>query len=204
MNFQHTLQAYAELTVKVGLNLQPGQRLLIMKAPLEAAPLVREIAVSAYKAGARLVDVMWGDEELVLARFQYAPGDSFEEYPVWRAKGMEETARRGDALLSITGVSPDLLKDQDSDSVSAYQRTRWKYMGPTLEHIERNATNWTVIAASVPGWAAYARRQARPGCGRRFLRFADCAKPIRSLPGRRTPRGWPPGVTILATKDMRL
>jgi aminopeptidase len=165
MNFQHTLQAYAELTVKVGLNLQPGQRLLVIKAPLEAAPLVREIAVSAYKAGARLVDVMWGDEELVLARFQYAPGDSFEEYPVWRAKGMEETARRGDALLSITGVSPDLLKDQDSDSVSAYQRTRWKYMGPTLEHIERNATNWTVIAASVPGWAAKRPCPAgRPKC----------------------------------------
>jgi aminopeptidase len=169
MNFQHTLQAYAELTVKVGLNLQPGQRLLIMKAPLEAAPLVREIAVSAYKAGARLVDVMWGDEELVLARFQYAPGDSFEEYPVWRAKGMEETARRGDALLSITGVSPDLLKDQDSDSVSAYQRTRWKYMGPTLEHIERNATNWTVIAASVPGWAAKVFPDLRPEAGQARL-----------------------------------
>ena len=105
MSFQHTLQAYAELIVKVGLNLQPGQRLLIMKAPLEAAPLVREIAVSAYKAGARLVDVMWGDEELVLARFQHAPGDSFEEYPAWRAKGMEEAARRGDAILS-TGA-PD-------------------------------------------------------------------------------------------------
>jgi aminopeptidase len=169
MNFQHTLQTYAELTVKVGLNLQPGQRLLIMKAPLEAAPLVREIAVSAYKAGARLVDVMWGDEELVLARFQYAPGDSFEEYPVWRAKGMEEAARRGDALLSITGVSPDLLKDQDSDSVSVYQRTRWEYMGPTLEYVERNATNWTVIAASVPGWAAKVFPDLSPEAGQARL-----------------------------------
>jgi aminopeptidase len=154
MSFQHALKTYAELTVKVGLNLQPGQRLLIIKAPLEAAPLVREIGVSAYKAEARLVDVMWGDEELVLARFQHAPGDSFEEYPVWRAKGMEEIARCGDAILSIRGGSPDLLKDQDPESVSVYQRTRWEYMGPTLEHIERNATNWTVIAAPVPGWAA--------------------------------------------------
>ncbi len=169
MNFQHTLQTYAELTVKVGLNLQPGQRLLIMRAPLEAAPLVREIAVSAYKAGARLVDVMWGDEELVLARFQHAPCDSFEEYPVWRAKGMEEAARRGDALLSITGVSPDLLKDQDSDSVSVYQRTRWEHMGPTLEHIKRNATNWTVIAAPVPGWAAKVFPDLPPEAGQARL-----------------------------------
>jgi leucyl aminopeptidase (aminopeptidase T) len=28
--FQQTLQKYAELTVKMGLNLQPGQRLLII------------------------------------------------------------------------------------------------------------------------------------------------------------------------------
>jgi aminopeptidase len=169
MSFQNALKAYAELTVKVGLNLQPGQRLLIMKAPLEAAPLVREIAVSAYKAGARLVDVMWGDEELVLARFQHAPVDSFEEYPVWRAKGVEEAARCGDALLSITGVSPDLLKDQDSDSVSVYQRTRWEYMGPTLEYVERNATNWTVIAASVPGWAAKVFPDLSPEAGQARL-----------------------------------
>jgi aminopeptidase len=169
MSFQQILRKYAELTVNVGLNLQPGQRLLIIKAPLEAAPLVREIAVGAYKAGARLVDVMWGDEELVLARFQHAPGDSFEEYPTWRAKGMEEVGRCGDALLSIAGVSPDLLKDQDPDLVSVYQRTRWEYMGPTLEYTERNAMNWTVIAAPVPGWAAKVFPDLSPEAGQASL-----------------------------------
>jgi aminopeptidase len=154
MDFQQTLQKYAELTVKVGLNLQSGQRLLIMKAPLEAAPLVREIASSAYQAGARLVDVMWGDEELVRARFRHAPRDSFAEYSTWQAKGMEESARRGDAILSIQGLDPDLLGDQDPEAVATYQKTRWEYLRPTLDYIERRAINWTVIAAPVPAWAA--------------------------------------------------
>src|SRR4051812_36419025 len=51
------LRAYAELTVKVGLNLQPHQRLLVIGpvanggCSLEAAPLVRQITAAAYEAG---------------------------------------------------------------------------------------------------------------------------------------------------------
>jgi len=148
------LQKYAELTVRVGLNLQPGQRLLIMKAPIQAAPLVREITTSAYQAGARLVDVMWGDEELLLTRFRHAPRDSFTEFPTWRSNGMLETAKRSDAILSIQGSDPGLLDEQDPDTVATYQKTRWEHLAPTLEYIERQATNWTVIAAPVASWAS--------------------------------------------------
>ena len=66
-DLERTLQIYAELTVKVGLNLQPGQRLLVIGplanggVSLEAAPLVRRIAASAYQRGAPLVEALWGD-----------------------------------------------------------------------------------------------------------------------------------------------
>ncbi len=85
-DLERTLQIYAELTVKVGLNLQAGQRLLVIGplasggASLEAAPLVRRIAASAYRAGAPFVEVLWGDEPLLLARFQNAPRDSFSQF----------------------------------------------------------------------------------------------------------------------------
>lgn len=154
MNFQHALQQYAELTVKVGLNLQPGQRLLVMKAPLEAAPLVREIAACAYGAGARLVDVLWGDEALVLVRFQHAPSDSFNEYATWRTDGILQTVQGGDALLSIRGGDPDLLSDQNPEAFATYQKAAWEHYRPALEYIERGATNWTVIATPVASWAA--------------------------------------------------
>jgi len=81
----NALDKYAELIVKIGLNLRPGQRLLITNpsthgVQLHVAPLVRQIAACAYRAGARYVDVIWGDEALTLARFQYAPRGSFTEY----------------------------------------------------------------------------------------------------------------------------
>ena len=64
------LQTYGELAVRVGLNLRAGQRLLIIGplasggVALDAAPLVREIAASAYRAGSPLVEAVWGDEPL--------------------------------------------------------------------------------------------------------------------------------------------
>ena len=41
--FEHILEKYAELVVKSGLNIQPGQGLVILAGPLEVAPLVRQI-----------------------------------------------------------------------------------------------------------------------------------------------------------------
>ena len=75
---QESLQKYAELVVRVGLNLREGQRLLINNLTtrgvlLHVAPLVREVAKAAYKAGARYVDVLWSDEELLKTRVQMAP-----------------------------------------------------------------------------------------------------------------------------------
>ena len=51
---QESLQKYAELVVRVGLNLREGQRLLINSLTtrgvlLHNAPLVREVAKAAYK-----------------------------------------------------------------------------------------------------------------------------------------------------------
>ena len=85
-NHQQQLRAYGELAVKVALNLQPGQRLLVV-GPLatglsfEAAPLVRHIAESAYRAGATLVEALWGDESLLLTRVRSCaaiPSASFQ------------------------------------------------------------------------------------------------------------------------------
>jgi len=64
LTFEQKLERYAELAVKVGLNLQPGQRLLIVANPLESAPLVRSVTTCAYQNGCRLVTVLWGDEAL--------------------------------------------------------------------------------------------------------------------------------------------
>jgi len=69
-DFEQKLTKYAELIVKVGLNLQPGQRLFILASVLEAAPLVRQVITSAYQNESRLVTVLWLDEQLDKIRYQ--------------------------------------------------------------------------------------------------------------------------------------
>ena len=84
--FEKKLEKYAEVILKVGLNLQPKQRLLIGGPnvasdgiPFEAAPLVRIVAKKAYQMGARLVDVMWADEQMRSIRLQYGPKKSLRK-----------------------------------------------------------------------------------------------------------------------------
>ena len=158
-DLEQRLQIYGELAVKVGLNLQPGQRLLVIGplasggASLEAAPLVRYIAASAYQAGARLVETIWGDEALQLARFRHAPRDSFREFSAWLPKALVEHVESGGAVLSVYANDPDLLKDQAPELVGAVQQATSRSVRPFREHISRNQTNWAVIAAAGSGWA---------------------------------------------------
>ncbi len=153
LSFQEKLQNYADLAVHVGIGLQAGQR-LIVRGPIEGAPLVRMIVERAYQAGARLVDVLWTDDALTLARFRYAPRDSFEEFPTWQAQALNEAAEAGDGVLAITGGDPDLLKDQDPDLVALTQRVASQHLLPYRRKGMADAFNWSVIALPTPAWAA--------------------------------------------------
>jgi aminopeptidase len=158
--FEQRLRHYGELTVKVALNLQPGQRLVIVGplatggTSLDAAPLVRHIAASAYRAGARLVETIWGDEPLLLARVRHAPRDSFGEFSAWLPDALVEHVESGNAVLSIYANDPDLLNGAAPDLVGTLQQTVAHAVRPFRELISSNRTNWAVIAAAHPAWAA--------------------------------------------------
>jgi aminopeptidase len=153
LSFEEKLQNYAELAIKIGVGLQAGQRLLV-RAPVESAPLVRLIAASAYKAGARLVDVMWNDDALTLARFNYAPRDSFEEFPTWQADALIKIANEGGAVLSIHAADPDLLKEQDPDLVALVQRVSQTHLLPFRRKVMSDELNWSIISLPIASWAA--------------------------------------------------
>lgn len=160
LDLERALHAYAELIVHVALNLRRGQRLVIL-GPLtyggvsfEAAPLVRRVAESAYRAGACYVEAVWGDEALTLGRFAHAPRDSFDEFSRWLPPALVEHVEAGDATLSIFANDPDLLAGQPVDLVTAMQRTSSRRLQPFRELVSRNQTNWAVVAAASAKWAA--------------------------------------------------
>jgi len=167
-DFDRMLRAYADLTVRVGLNLQPTQRLLIIGpianggAALDAAPLVRAITASAYRAGARLVETLWGDEALLAARLENAPRDSFTEFSAWLPDALVQHAAAGHAVLSIYANDPDQLKDAPQDLVGAVQQATANHVRPFRDYISRNHTNWAVVAAAAPTWAARVFPEVEP------------------------------------------
>jgi aminopeptidase len=147
------LDRYADVIVHVGLNIQPGQRLLV-RADIQTAPLVRSVARAAYAAGAPFVDVLWADEELGLVRVKHAPRDSFEEIPAWQPRVNEDYIRDGAALVSIRGDRPGLLAGQDPEAISSMMQALARANMPVSALIQRNATAWAVVAYPTPGWAA--------------------------------------------------
>jgi aminopeptidase len=153
LDFEQNLSKYAKLAVKIGVNVQPGQRVMITSS-IENAPLVRLITASAYQAGARLVELIWDDEQLELIRFQHAPRDSFEETSRWQPNALLDYAQQGDALISIAGNNPDLLKDQDPDLIAISKKAVGITHEPFYSLLMRSAFNWLVVSAPVPSWAA--------------------------------------------------
>jgi aminopeptidase len=150
--FQQKLEKYAELAVKVGVNIQKGQT-LVVRTPLSAAELVRLVAKKAYEAGAKNVHVEWSDEELTKAKFELAPDEAFHEFPEWVAKGYEEMAENGAAFLSITGSNPDLLKDADPERVSNANKASGKAMEGFRSYIMSDKISWSIVGVPSEGWA---------------------------------------------------
>jgi aminopeptidase len=154
------LRLYGDVTVRIGLNLQRGQRLLILGpvanggAALDAAPLVREVARAAYAAGAPLVEVLWGDEALMALRFKWAPRDSFGQFSAWLPTTLASHVDAGHAVLSVYANDPDHLKNEPAELVSMLQQTTARSVRPFRDQISRNQTNWCVVAAAAPAWAA--------------------------------------------------
>ena len=155
---QESLQKYAELIVRVGLNIREGQRLLINNlttrgVPLHTAPLVREVAKSAYKAGARYVDVIWGDEAILKTRVQMAPKGSFEEFSDWQVKAAEDLFEQDGAHLTIRSNNPDLMEGEDQEIIGQVQKTYLERYAKFSELIGKNTMNWLVVAAPGHEWA---------------------------------------------------
>lgn len=147
------LTRYAELAVKVGVNIQPNQQLYIA-ASLEAAPLVRLIVKKAYETGAKQVFVDWNDDEVSRLRFEMAPEDSFSEFPSWKVQEREQLAEQGAAFMSIVSQSPDLLKGIDSKRIAASQKATGQALNKYRQYVQSDKISWTVLAAPSKAWAS--------------------------------------------------
>ena len=158
-------------------------------ASLESAPLARQIAAAAYRAGSPLVETLYGDEVQQSLRFKHAPRDSFGNFSAWLPQALSEHVAAGHAVLSISANDPDLLQGEPPDLVSAVLQATARDVRPFREQVSRNETNWAVVAAASAGWAekifpGMPTGEAVSNCGTRSRACAASMRPIRSPRGR--------------------
>ncbi|MGN6487841.1 MAG: aminopeptidase [Devosia sp.] len=146
------LDRLAEVAIKVGLQLQPGQD-LVLTAPVAALPLVRRIAAHAYKAGACFVQPIFSDEEITLARYRNAGPDSFDRAPAWLFDGMAKAFGNNAARMAISGDNPMMLSKEDPDKVARANRATSMAYRPALEKITGFDINWNIVSYPNPSWA---------------------------------------------------
>jgi|SRR3989344_4293437 len=150
-SFHENLRQYAEVALSVGLNLQPDQGLFI-RAPIEAAELVEEVKRVAGRLGCSHI-TEW--QEDVHVRHNYLMGLSSDlggEEQSWQA--MNRAAESGDALLAIKTEHPGLMKDVDPKRLEEYQKSYSSGITSARKITQADRTNWLVICAASPGWAA--------------------------------------------------
>lgn len=148
--FERKLAKYADVVVKVGLNVRDGQNVSI-RADIADAPFIRNVVASAYKAGAHYVDTWWSDEQLSRIRFEHANPETIDYIPEWMHLRFEEYYRRGDAELAVYSANPDLLQGIDSDLIARNRKATME-LRETFRQYE-NLWNWCVVATAAPAWA---------------------------------------------------
>lgn len=150
--FQTNLEKYAELAVKVGVNIQQGQT-LVVNTTLEGADLVRIIVKKAYESGARNVIVNWNDDIVGRTKYELAPDEVFNEYPEWRAKETIELAENGAAYLSVISSSPDLLKSVKPERIANFQKASGTALKKWRQYMQSDKVSWSIVAVPSKAWA---------------------------------------------------
>ena len=143
------LERFAELVVRVGVNVQPGQDVHVAGL-VEHAPIARAIAEQAYRAGARRVAVTYDDLYVRRAAIEHAPEEALGTAYAYELAQLREWGELGTALVYLTG-NPDasILGDLDPSRTAASTSRELA----TLRQSILGRVPWTVVAAPNEGWA---------------------------------------------------
>lgn len=146
------LSEYADLLVRVGLNVQPGQHVNIF-CPVDCAVLARACTLACYDAGAAEVTVMWNDDTISRLKYTRAADHVFDTLPTWLKAFYDSALENKCPHLAIVGDDPEALKGVDPSRIQ-----RWRQIsGKALEAYYRAQTNndfqWLVAACPTQPWA---------------------------------------------------
>lgn len=153
LTLAHQLAAYADLLIRCGVNLQPGQALRI-GAELEHVDFVRLVTAAAYRAGARYVHVDWTDTPTAKQRLLYSQPDYLAFLPAYEVTRHQEMVDDTWARLALTGdAHPDIFDDVDPMRIRQIGQVRAQKLRFYTQAQITNALPWCVAGVPTQAWA---------------------------------------------------
>jgi aminopeptidase len=144
------MERLADLVVGFGANVQQDQIVAVTCEPGKEG-LVRAIAESAYRRGAKFVDVAWFDPWIKRARVAHARDETLEFVPGWYGERVLALGDARAARIALSGPSaPGLLSDLDPVRAGKDRLPAVKESGTV---VNERTTNWSIIPCPTPAWA---------------------------------------------------
>ncbi|MBQ6595431.1 MAG: aminopeptidase [Clostridia bacterium] len=145
------LERYADLIVRAGLNVQPGQEVFIT-ASLDQPEFVAMTAEACYRTGASRVTVDYGDQRLTALHVKYRSPETLAELPPWEEARWQHMADRLSCRLYLESEDPDGLSGVDGEKMSAGMQARARKIKPYRDRME-DRHQWCIAAVPGAAWA---------------------------------------------------
>jgi aminopeptidase len=151
--------AMAELVVRFGANVQPGQVVAIGSEPGKEE-MVRAVAGHAYRAGAKFVDLSVFDVHLKRARAMYGKREDLGYVPPWMGQRILALGELRAARISLAGpAAPHALDDVDPELIGLDMLPR---LAESMTVVNDRTTNWSIVPAPTQAWALLVHPRLEP------------------------------------------
>src|SRR3954471_6516799 len=145
-----TLERFADLTIGFAANVQTGQ-VVAIGAELGKETMVRALAESAYRHGAKFVDVQYFDMHVKRARILDADEETLDFVPSWYGERFLELAPQRAARIGLAApATPGRLDDLDPARAGRDRLPALKEAGIVVNEA---TTNWKIVAFPTAAWA---------------------------------------------------
>jgi len=164
-DLEDQLDRYCDVILRTGVNLQPGQPLVIgagpemFLAPMEAREFVHRLAARAYVHGASDVDVHWFDPVLSRLQKENASAEAMTDVAPWKSDRFLQAADRDAAFVMIHVPSPALYAGIAPDRIAPFKKAESEAINPFRQIYSRMQVSWCIIAVATDEWA----QQVFPG-----------------------------------------
>ena len=151
-NFSEKLKKYAELIVKVGVNVQKGQP-VVLYISVTQQELAHLIVEEAYGAGASEVMIEWKDTFSEREFLKHASEERLENIPEYIVKKGNYIAGKKAARISVMSADPGAYSGIDQKRIAKNQAAMGKALRQVRKATQNNDLSWTVVSAADQAWA---------------------------------------------------